>query len=98
MTSQIAIGIDVTAIMADMGGPSQILKDLQRSGYGITRDTIMKWQSRQSLPMTRFIDLRNLHLRQTGEPLNLEKYLITKELTNESSRTGRNDPMSGGRV
>lgn len=43
--------LNAKGLIKDFGGPTRTMRRLNSAGYKITRDTIVKWQSRNSISL-----------------------------------------------
>lgn len=70
--------LDVDAIVASYGGISKMARDCTQAGFSITKQAIARWKSAGTIPMTAWIKLCELAMRDGKVTLDLRKYLVVR--------------------
>lgn len=66
--------INVKAVLSHFGGVAALVEQAQAAGLPLTAKAVEKWRERASIPMDRWLELRELASR-AGRALTLDTFL-----------------------
>lgn len=68
--------LDVDEVVRQHGGISQMARQCTSAGYPITKQAIARWKSAKTIPMTAWLRLSEMSLKDGRIALDLRKYLV----------------------
>mgnify|MGYP006272571019 CR=1 FL=1 len=67
--------IDTKKLIAYMGGRTPCHTALEKAGFSVSKKALEKWRERNSIPLTRLLQLVETDKRINGRELKIEDFL-----------------------
>jgi hypothetical protein len=73
---------DVERLLDTLGGPTRAHQKLEKNGHFVSRQTVFKWRSRNSIPVAWAVVIAQVFEEYNGSKLDLTQYINNQVKTN----------------